>query len=103
MGTTQTSAVSRLWEQSARSGKTPLIQRLSLRDLQRERDRLSRHIRRIQASIDLCWHKAVDLQSSRARKQIEARNDLLVQAVFKLDMVLFEMARRADNRDGSRL
>lgn len=87
--------MSKVWAKSIRNGKTPLIQRASLMDLQRERDRLVAH------------HKRIDWDISRAMRRgrqvkLDALYTLRSDVVFRCDMVLHEIARRLDMREKSK-
>lgn len=87
----QTRTLSQAWQAAERKGLTPLTQRLSLTDLQAQRDRLDKHVKAL--TIDL--QRA--LMTGNTRK-IAVLDRLRADHMAKGNLVLAEIARRLDMR-----
>lgn len=87
----QTRTLSQAWQSADRAGITPLTQRLSLHDLNLERDRLEKHVKRLTLGLQ----KA--LMSGNAR-QIALLDRMRADYIARGNLVLVEIARRLDMR-----
>jgi hypothetical protein len=88
----QTRSLSQAWRSAERKGLTPLSYRQSLVDLQRQRDRLVAHERRL--TIDL--HRAL---RSGQHWRIRKLDTLRADCQARCSNVLVEIARRLDQRE----